>query len=131
MIRSAISPRFAIKTFFIVRRKRQFYPRSSAARPRENPLGGTADKQRRNSKREGLPYPRGLLQLSEEISDYCIVTPPAFFSSFFRSFSLRAPIARWLHSSALARSALRAASSPHARSALRRKVSCRYCIASS
>ena len=51
--------------------------------------------------------------------DY-IVTPPLFFSSFLRSFSLRAPMALSLHSCALSRSALRAGSLPHSRSALRR-----------
>jgi len=60
-----------------------------------------------------------------------IETPPPAFCSFFNSFALRAPMALLLHRSTCAISALRAASLPHSRSALRRYVSWMYCMASS
>jgi hypothetical protein len=71
---------------------------------------------------------RGLLRI--RFGAYCITTPFTF-SLAFSSLALRAPMALWTQSCATSRSALRAASFPHSRSALRRDIRFRYCIASS
>ena len=107
-------------------RNQHFFYRSSQAAilPQGQSLATKSALQRKR------PPIAGGLRSCEQRS-YCILTPPCVAFSFFSSFALRAPMAFWIQSSTWAISALRAASSPHSRSALRRYVSCRYCIASS